>query len=180
MNHTPTIDQSPDIAEVLRLHREWWESNVGFDIPRMEQVFPESGREYLMFNFNGHPYFGIDEKKALWGWYRERIAQPGGLDVRVMRLEVRGDTAWLACEGRIDAAQLDGGEWTADGVDTPLFRATEIYHRDSTTSEGWRMWHTHISPRPEDNETRPGFADTTESRGLGWTPWSSPAKGKSA
>ncbi|MGC0421770.1 YybH family protein [Embleya sp. AB8] len=157
-----------DIDEILRLNREWWEANVGFDIPRMVEVFPGPDDEYLMFNFNGHPYFGMTEKVALWEWYRTRIDQSGGLQVRVMRLEVRGDTAWLACEATLAAEQLDGGEWTVDSVDATLIRATEIYHREDGV---WRMWHTHISPLPDPDEVRPGFADTHRSRGLGWTPW---------
>lgn len=166
--HAPAAD----VDEILRLNREWWESNVGWDIPRMAAVFPSPGEEYLMFNFNGHPYFNMREKVALWEWYRDLIAQPGGLQVKIMRLEVRGDTAWLACEGTIDAQQLDGDEWTVDSVDTPYFRATEIYHRDDGAGRPeWRMWHTHISPLADPEEKRPGFDDTTNSRGLGWVPW---------
>jgi ketosteroid isomerase-like protein len=161
-----------DIDEILRLNHEWWESNIDWDIPRMTAVFPSPGEDYLMFNFNGHPYFGMGEKVALWEWYRGRIAQTGGLDVRIMRLEVRGDTAWLACEATLQAHQLDGEEWTVDGVDTPYIRATEIYHRDDGTGRPeWRMWHTHISPLPAPTERRPGFDDDGNARGLGWVPW---------
>ncbi|MFI0418785.1 YybH family protein [Spongiactinospora sp. 9N601] len=170
----PTDRTAPaaDIAEITRLHREWWEANVGFDIDRMVKVFPEPGDEYLMFNFNGHPYFGMKEKVALWRWYKERIEQTGGLVTRIMRLEVRGDTAWLACEFSIEAEQLDGGEWTVDSVDATHGRATEIYHRDNGRGRPeWRMWHTQITALPDLAEARPGFDDSTASRGLGWVPW---------
>lgn len=162
-----------DVAEILRLHREWWESNVGFDIDRMVEVFPTPGDEYLMYNFNGHPYFSMREKVALWEWYKELIDQTGGLETKIMRLEVKGDMAWLACEFTIEAEPLEGEEWTADSVDATVGRATEIYHRDNGAGlPEWRMWHTHITALPDVEEVRPGFDDTTASRGLGWVPWS--------
>ncbi|MEV8632992.1 nuclear transport factor 2 family protein [Streptosporangium sp. NPDC051023] len=161
-----------DIDEILRLNREWWESNIGYVIPRMTQVFPSPGEEYLMFNFNGHPYFNMREKVALWEHYRATEDFVGKPDVRIMRLEVRGDTAWLACEARIDEIALADGAPDPGTQNTLLIRATEIYHRDN--GEGlpqWRMWHTHISPLPPADEPRPSFTDTTEERGLGWVPW---------
>ena len=161
-----------DVDEILRLHSEWWNSNLGWDIDRMTQVFPEPGEEYLMFNFNGHPYFNMREKVSLCEFYRDIIAQTGGLKTEIMRLEVKGDMAWLACEFSIDAEMLDGGEWTVDSVDATFGRATEIYHRDK--GEGtpeWRMWHTHITALPALDEERPGFGDSTNKRGLGWVPW---------
>ncbi|WP_033290900.1 YybH family protein [Amycolatopsis jejuensis] len=161
-----------DVDEILRLHREWWESNENWDIPRMAAVFPDPGDEYLMFNFNGHTYYNLAEKTALWEWYRDKTGQDGGLVVKVLRLEVRGDTAWLAAEGSIGTYMYDGGEWTVDGVPGHRFRATEIYHRDrGDGTPEWRMWHTHISAPAPDDEPRPGFGDTTDQRGLGWVPW---------
>ncbi|MFI6585245.1 YybH family protein [Embleya sp. NPDC050493] len=181
MTETPFAERTApkaDIAEILRLHKQWWESNIGWDIDRMVEVFPSPGHEYLMFNFNGHPYFDMTEKVALWKWYREIIAQTGGLRTEIMRLEVRADTAWLACEFTIEAEMLDGGEWTADSVDATIGRATEIYHRDDGTgAPRWRMWHTHITALPDPDETRPGFADSTNSRGLGRVPWNPLPKG---
>jgi ketosteroid isomerase-like protein len=121
-----------------------------------------------MFNLNGHPYFGMGEKVALWEHYREHTDFVGTPDVRIMRLEVRGDTAWLACEASIEETWFDD----PDRAGALLVRATEIYHRDD--GEGrpqWRMWHTHISPLPPADEPRPAFGDTTASRGLGRVPW---------
>lgn len=162
-----------DLDEILRLHREWWESNLLLEIPRMAAVFPDPGDEYLMFNFNGHPYFGMAEKTALWEWYREHgLDQSEGFNERIMRVEVRGDTAWLACEVFFPYGQADGEAYTLDSVDTPWVRATEIYHRDKGDgTPEWRMWHTHISAMADPDETRPGFADSTKARGLGWVPW---------
>ncbi|MDQ6522606.1 nuclear transport factor 2 family protein [Nocardioides sp. LHD-245] len=161
-----------DIEQILHLHREWWESNLDWDIPRMSKVFPEPGDEYLMFNFNGHPYFNMREKTALWEFYRDIVDQSGGMTTKVMRLEVKGDMAWLACEFSIEAEMVDGGEWTADNVDATVGRATEIYHRDNGAGAlEWRMWHTQITALPPLDEERPGLGGSTASRGLGWVPW---------
>jgi hypothetical protein len=61
-----------DRERILYLHREWWEANNGLDIPRMARVFPE-GDHYLMFNLQGHPYYGIAEKKKLWEFYKNEV-----------------------------------------------------------------------------------------------------------
>ena len=61
-----------DRQRILYLHREWWEANNGLDIPRMARVFPE-GDHYLMFNLQGHPYYGIAEKKKLWEFYQNEV-----------------------------------------------------------------------------------------------------------
>lgn len=167
--HAPTVD----VDEILRLNREWWEANLTLDVPRMEKVFPSPGEEYLMFNFNGHTYYNMREKVALWEFYKQVIPQSMGLDVRIMRLDVHGDLAWLACEVELHDETVEGEEWTADDVESPWCRATEIYRRDNGTGGSeWRMWHTHISPMPDLDTPRPGFDDTTNSRGgLGWVPW---------
>jgi hypothetical protein len=61
-----------DKAAILSLHKDWRTANGGLDIPLMRTVFPV-GDAYLMFNLNGHPYFGIEEKTALWEYYQTRL-----------------------------------------------------------------------------------------------------------
>jgi hypothetical protein len=53
--------EEQDRSDILKLHKDWWEANCGLDILRMRSVFPVRDA-CLMFNLNGHPYFGIDEK----------------------------------------------------------------------------------------------------------------------
>jgi ketosteroid isomerase-like protein len=173
-----------DREDILKLHTDWWEANNGLDIPRMASVFP-TGMNYLMFNLNGHPYFGIKEKITLWEWYQKELDIPEKPDIRIMKLSIDGDMAWLGCEGifplrSIGASGTGSETWRLDEdapVDRFRLRATEIYQRDD--GEGrpvWKMWHFHCSPLPPATETRPAFADTPEERGLGGNPWSDPLR----
>ena len=52
-----------------------------------------------MFNLNGHPYFGIDEKIELWKWYQGQIEIPEIGDIRIMRTTISGDMGWIASRG---------------------------------------------------------------------------------
>lgn len=176
-------DVESDRRDILKLHKDWWESNVGLDIPRMASVFP-SGSAYLMFNLNGHPYFGIDEKIKLWEWYKKELEIAPG-DIRIMRLTISGDIAWLAAEGvfplRAIGASGTGSEtWRLEmeqEFDPFRLRATEVYQRDD--GEGrpvWKMWHFHCSPLPPATELRPAFGDTSEQRGLGGFPGGQPLR----
>jgi hypothetical protein len=172
--------EAQDRSDILKLHKDWWEANCDLDIPRMRPVFPV-GDAYLMFNLNGHPYFGIEEKSALWEWYRSRtdIGMP---TVKIMRLTISGELAWLAAEGLFPSRQLkefdENGEVLKNGESEQNFppvirvRATEVYQRDNSAGDPeWTMWHFHCSPVPPETEPRPWAGDTYAERGgLGWTP----------
>jgi hypothetical protein len=172
--------EEQDRNDILKLHKDWWEANCGLDIPRMRSVFPIRNG-YLMFNLNGHPYFGIEEKAALWEWYRGRI-DIGMPVVKIMRLTISGDMAWLAAEGLFPSRQLnesdENGEVLKIGESEQKFppvirvRATEVYQRDNGAGDPkWTMWHFHCSPVPPETEPRPCAGDTYAERGgLGWTP----------
>ena len=129
----------------------------------MSACFP-SGDNYLMFNLNGHPYFGIDEKVKLWEFYADQLEIPELPDIRIMKLEIHGDMAWLACEGLFPIREI-GAEGTAaellevgESVVHVPFRATEIYHRDDGAGNPvWTMWHFNSSPLPPEDEPRPAF-----------------------
>jgi ketosteroid isomerase-like protein len=172
-----------DREEILARHKDWWEANAGLDIPRMANCFPK-GMNYLMFNLNGHPYFGLDEKVKLWEWYTDQLDITMG-DIRIMKFEISGDMAWIGCEGifplRLIGAEGTGSEtWQVDTekeYDPFRLRATEIYRRDD--GEGnpvWKMWHFHASPLPPEDELRPCFNDTARERGLGYNPWGEPLR----
>lgn len=153
------MGDTDDRAEIMRLHEEWIAANTGLDVERMRKVFPE-GSAYLMYNCNGHPYYGIDEKVALWEHLGE-VMDYEMLDELGHRLEIRGDMAWLACEGyarftRMDEGGRPGGyHW----------RATEVYMRDDGAGKPeWRMWHFHCSHHAPDDQPRPGFGDIAAER----------------
>ncbi len=165
-----------DRRAILQLHKDWWESNAGIDIPRMATCFP-TGKSYLMFNSNGHPYFGIDEKVHLWSHYKDQI-DVSDVVVKIIALHISGDMGWLACEGesrvRLVGAEGTGTETLQVGDDGLLmtFRATEVYERnDGDGGASWKMWHFHGSPTAPLNEPRPGFSDSAHDRGLGGNPW---------
>ena len=180
--HTASLDD--DRKAIYKLHKDWWEANSGLDIPRMAACFPKGAQNYLMFNLNGHPYFGIDEKIELWKWYQGQIEIPEIGDIRIMRTTISGDMGWIASEGvfplrPIGEAGTGSETWQIDQVEVTPFRlrATEIYQRDD--GEGnpeWRMWHFHCSPLPAEDEPRPAFDDTPAERGLGGTPWGEPLR----
>jgi len=164
-------------AEILEVHKQWWEANMGLRIPEMSACFP-SGDNYLMFNLNGHPYFGIAEKIKLWEFYSDQLDIPEPPDIRIMKLEIHGGMAWLACEGYFPIREIGvdgtGAELLPVGesvVQVPL-RATEIYQRDDGAGNPvWKMWHFNCSTLPPEDEPRPAFGDNAKERGLGWTPW---------
>lgn len=175
-------DLDSDREAILKLHKDWWEANHQLVIPLMEPVFPKGKDSYLMFNLNGHPYFGIEEKVALWEWYQKQLDIVMYPDVQIMRLTISGDMAYLCCEGifplrAIGEAGTGSATWELKDGDYDNFRlrATEVYQRDDGDGNAeWRMWHFHCSPMPPDDEERPALGGTSESRGLGCGPGISP------
>jgi len=166
-----------DKAAILKAHKDWWEANNGLDIALMQTAFP-AGDAYLMFNLNGHPYFGIDEKTKLWEYYRT-VLDVGLSDVRILRLDIGADMAYIATEAIFPATFKsvdENGNPVVQGEseaweDTTPIRATEVYKRDDGNGEpAWKMWHFHASVLPSADESRPAFDDTYATRGLGFVP----------
>jgi hypothetical protein len=173
-----------DRNEILTVHRNWWRANERWDIPSMKTCFPV-GPNYLMFNYNWHPYFGIEEKVRLWEYYKDSGMTMEPPDVRIMKFEVIGDIAYIANEFEIRTNMPAQRNALIDEVQalpqpgetlTDRGRSTEIYKRDD--GEGrpiWKMWHFHCSPLPPADALRPAFNDTAQSRGgLGSNPWGEP------
>lgn len=162
-----------DEEQIVHLHNEFWGANRTLDIPRMKPVFVK-GDKYLMYNLNGHPYYGIDEKVKLWEYLKSLTSSDEEQPHRIVRLEIRGNMAWLAAEiykhypapSENETKRL-GGESVGLAIGkTVRMRSTEIYHRDDGEGNAeWRMWHFHASQLPDPDETRPPFDDTSRSRG---------------
>jgi hypothetical protein len=164
MTGMASSDVEQDRKEILRLHTEWWESNCGIDIPRMQKVF--AGEKYLMFNANAHTYHGLSEKTRLWEHYREVLELPEAPERWNVQVTIRGDVGWVTSEGlgKIRARLPEGTGASLLKADrdapTPMrIRSTEIYVRDDGEENPvWKMWHFHCSPRAPEDEPRPGIA----------------------
>jgi ketosteroid isomerase-like protein len=152
-----------DRREILQLHRDWWESNRDWDIPRMRSVF--AGERYLQYNLNGHPYYGLAEKTKLWEALDGSIKIPEISEPIDLRLEIVGDAAWLACENIVRIELAPGLE--VPGVPKTPFRirSTEVYQRDDGAGRPiWKMWHFHCSPTAAETDARVPFGDSYASR----------------
>ena len=152
-----------DRREILQLHRDWWEANRDWDIPRMRSVF--AGDRYLQYNLNGHPYYGLAEKTKLWEALDGSIKIPDISEPIDLRLEIVGDAAWLACENVV-RIELAPGLAVPGVPKTPFrIRSTEIYQRDDGAGRPiWKMWHFHCSPTAGENDARVPFGDSYASR----------------
>jgi ketosteroid isomerase-like protein len=166
---------SSDEEQILRLHRDWYFANFRIDIPLMRTVFATGADTFLMFNLNGHPYFGVDELADLWSFYA-RTDEWGLCEDHVLRVDVSGDLAYVVSEGTFPAWRVrdEQGRELPERVDRlTRYRSTEVYRRDDGTGgRAWKMWHFHCSPRPADDEAPPAKtrADAADRRGLGNTP----------
>jgi ketosteroid isomerase-like protein len=167
------MGKAEDEAEIRRIHRQWWTANHGLDIPKMRECFAP---EYLMWNLNSHPYYGLAEKVKLWEAYRKEIAIPQPVEVWDVRVTVEGDMGYVTCEGVLPIAARTqagtGAEYLATkgvGETVPFrFRETSVYRRDDGRgNKVWKMWHFHCSPLAPEDEPRPpvwAFGDTARER----------------
>jgi hypothetical protein len=169
--------QADDVAQLLKLHRDWYFSNFEINIPLMRTVFPPEPDQFLMFNLNDHPYFGVDELADLWSFYA-RTDRWGLCEDHVIRVDVSGDMGYIVSEGVYPSWVIkdEEGNPLPEEVDVTFrYRSTEIYKRDDGAGgRAWKMWHFHCSTRPDDDAVPDAktAADTARRRGLGNTPYS--------
>ncbi|WP_033291753.1 YybH family protein [Amycolatopsis jejuensis] len=160
-----------DIEEIRKAHRDWWAANFTQEVARARRNFAP---DTLMFNLNGHTYYGLGEMVRCWNYYTGAIGHPDYSQLWDYRIHVEGDLAYLTCEGFFPV-HADGEEgWGASNLDLDgpgegtwvRFRETSIARRDD--GEGnrvWKLWHFHCSPAAPADEERPGFGDTWTGRG---------------
>ena len=152
-----------DRAEIKRVHDEWWEANREFDVTRMRACF--AGDKILQYNLNGHTYWSLDELTQLWETFQGKFGIPE-YETIDLRIEVRGDAAWLTHETVIRVVVAEGVD-LPKGIPAEPFRVreTEVFFRDDGTGKPeWKIWHHHSSPHAPDDEVRWGFTDTVLSR----------------
>lgn len=164
------------LADIRRVHHEWWASNVGLDVERMRKCFAP---DYLMWNLNGHPYFSLVEKVELFHYYREHMVPTDPPELWDVRVTVDGDMAYVTSEGILPVTVTSdegSGSSLIDAMaphyerhgDQVLFRfrETSVFRRDDGAgNRDWRIWHFHCSPLAPEDEPRPGFGDTGRERG---------------
>lgn len=165
------IGPPEDIEAIRQAHRDWWAANYTREMFRRKRDFAP---DTLMFNLNGHTYYGLDEMVQVWEYYTDNIDNdvPRLWDYRIF---VSGDLAYVTCEGVfLTRAKTERG-WGASNAEIAnrnadytriRFRETSVLRRDD--GEGnptWKIWHFHCSPTAPDDEPRPGFDDTWETRG---------------
>jgi hypothetical protein len=165
-----------DIREIRRVHRRWWASNQGLDVELMRGCFAP---QYLMWNLNSHPYYSLEEKTALFHYYREHMVPTEPVELWDVRVTVDRDMAYLTAEGVLPvviAAEEGSGSAIMDAAaklyerrDEVIrfrFRETSVFRRDDGHGNpAWKIWHFHCSPLAPENEPRPGFGDTAAERG---------------
>ncbi len=169
-------DNEQDEAEIRKVHREWWASNNGLDVERMRRCFAP---DYLMWNLNGHPYYSLEEKVALFRYYQDHMVPTDPPELWDIRVTVDHDMAYVTAEGILPvtvASEEGSGSSLIDAMapryerrgDEVLFRfrETSVLRRDDGAgSREWRIWHFHCSPLAPEDEPRPCFRDTARERG---------------
>jgi ketosteroid isomerase-like protein len=165
-----------DVREIRRLHRQWWASNRGLEVEKMRECFAP---DYLMWNLNGHPYFGLQEKIDLFEYYKGHLMPTEPPELWDIRVTVDHDMAYVTAEGVLPvvvrSAEGSGSAlidsmaplYERDGETVRFrFRETSVFRRDDGHgNKVWKIWHFHCSPLAPENEPRPGFGDTATERG---------------
>src|SRR3954454_12636807 len=129
------IGPAEDVEAIRKAHRDWWAANFTREMFRRRRDFAP---DTLMFNLNGHTYYGLDEMVQVWGYYTDNIDNdvPRLWDYRIF---VSGDLAYVTCEGIfLTRAKTERG-WGAsnaaigekDAEYTRIrFRETSVLRRD--------------------------------------------------
>lgn len=154
-----------DRKEIIRLHNQWMRANAHFDIASAVGVFV-GGDGFHGFNLNGHTYGKRDEWVKLWTFLKSVMDIGDVRGEKDLRVNLRGDMAWLSFEAEIVANAMRDAATAASGIALPAdpvvmrFRGSEVYVRqDETGARAWKMWHCHYSPCAPADEPRPAFGD---------------------
>ncbi|MGH7863650.1 MAG: nuclear transport factor 2 family protein, partial [Candidatus Binataceae bacterium] len=141
-----------DRDEILRLHGVWMRANCGLQVAGLRESFV-GGKHFQGFNLNAYTYNQRDEWERLWRYLNTVMEITAVRDEKLMRLEIRGDMAWLAFESTLTAKAREGAGGATSGVALAgepadmRFRGTEIFVRaDDAGRPVWKMWHCHYSP----------------------------------
>jgi ketosteroid isomerase-like protein len=126
-----------DVAEIMRLHREFVDANGPLDSSYLRRRVSAAPGELVWYNLNGSTYIGQDHIAQLWDTLAANMAEQAvSTDLRDERVEVTGDVAWVTYLSHYQAdfgklGSYDGG-----------MRSTEIWRR---RDGHWELVHTHFS-----------------------------------
>jgi hypothetical protein len=74
------VGPAEDVEALRQCHRDWWAAN---NTQERATIVRRASRNFapetLMFNLNGHTYYGLDEMREVWQHYSEM------LDLEVVR-----------------------------------------------------------------------------------------------
>ena len=171
------MDSEADLREIRRIHRQWWASNRGLDVEMMQECFAP---DYLMWNLNSHPYFSLEEKVALFEYYKAHMVPTEPVELWDVHITAGTDMAYITSEGVLPVTVTSGDGSGSAIMDcaAPLyerrgkvmrfrFRETTVLRRDDGRGgKSWKIWHFHCSPLAPEHEPRPGFGDTAAQRGM--------------
>ncbi len=134
---TSTPSMEADVAEIMRLHREFVDANGPLDSSYLRRRVTPTPNELVWYNLNGSAYIGQDHIAGLWDTLSANMNSPAvSTELRDERVEVDGDVAWVTY---LSHYQGDFGELgTFDGG----MRSTEIWRRRDGE---WELVHTHFS-----------------------------------
>lgn len=146
-------------AEILRLHRAWFDANAGLKGDMLKDIF--AGETFFNYNLNGYRYNGLAEMEKLWS----PQYMPSAFDLRKLfnerNLEIVAcaEMGWLTVEADVEMkmkASSGMGEMRGEEeVVVMPFRITETYRRDDGAGNPvWRMWHFHCSQELPDTGKR--------------------------
>lgn len=146
-------------AEILRLHRAWFDANSGLQSDRLKHIM--AGEAFFNYNLNGYRYDGLSEIEKLW--QPQHMASAFELrelrNERHLQVEASAEMGWVTCEADCELRmKLVGGSGRMSGegeIVVMPFRITEIFRRDDGSGQPvWRMWHFHCSPELADGGKR--------------------------
>lgn len=165
------VGPAEDVEAIRAAHRDWWAANYTREMWRRQISFAP---DTLMFNLNGHAYYGLDEMTRVWEYYSDNIDN-GVPELWDYRITVSGDLAYITCEGVFYTRAKTEQGWGAGNVSIAQpdvdftairFRETSVLRRDDGAGRPvWKIWHFHCSPLAPADEARPGFGDTWLGRG---------------
>lgn len=136
MSQTDTL-LGRDVAEIMRLHREFVDANGPLDSSYLRRRVTAVPDELVWYNLNGSNYVGLEQIAQLWDTLSASMSGQAIIaELRDERVEVVGDAAWVTYLNHYHADFENLGSYNAG------MRTTEIWRRRDGK---WELVHMHSS-----------------------------------